>query len=65
MRHGKLVFGACIVAACAVGASAILPIGAKNEDNNKKVENEVEEVTEASGTTTVLSSGVTYYLDKL
>ncbi|MDE6698108.1 MAG: C40 family peptidase [Lachnospiraceae bacterium] len=65
MRHGKLVFGACIAAACAVGASAILPIGAKNEDNNKKVENEVEEVTEASGTTTVLSSGVTYYLDKL
>lgn len=65
MRHGKLVFGACIAAACAVGASAILPIGSKNEDNNKKVENKVEEVTEASGTTTVLLSGVTYYLDKL
>ena len=65
MRHGKLVLGTCIAAVCAVGASAILPIGAKNEDNNKKVENEVEEVTEASGTTTVLLSGVTYYLDKL
>lgn len=66
MRHRKLVLGACLAAICAVGASAILPTSAKNEDNNKKVEeNEAEEVTEASGTTAVLSSGVTYYLDKL
>ena len=64
MKYRRLVVGACAMCACAFGINAVLPSNTgKNVDDNKV--SKVEETTEVSGTTAVLSAGVTYYLDKL
>lgn len=64
MKYRRLVVGACAMCACAFGINAVLPGNTgKNVDDNKV--SKVEETTEVSGTTAVLSAGVTYYLDKL
>lgn len=64
MKYGKLVVSACAVCACAFGINAILPDNSAEKVDNSKI-SEVEDTTEVSGTTAVLSAGVTYYLDRL
>ncbi len=67
MKKGCSVLGACALVACSLAVNAVLPKEAVSQDKNAKEVSisSIEDTTEVSGTTSVLSAGVTYYLDKL
>lgn len=67
MKKGSSVLGACALVVCSLAVNALFYNEVSVEDNSSKATSNrtVEESTEVSGTTTVLSAGVTYYLDKL
>ena len=65
MRRNKSVLGVCALVACAIGINSFVPNEPINTENTQSVAEDTESKEELSGTTTVLSAGVTYYLDRL
>lgn len=66
MKYRRLAVGVCAVCVGALGIGLVLQNGTSAKtDDHKVISAEGGNETEVSGTTAVLSAGVTYYLDRL